>query len=198
MPTTRNQAVKAINEIQDGIGNKAERVRETLTKVLEYTESTPISNTEQQGSFHFFVSGIDEGRNKLESSLTGFKGEAGDLFNFNFELGIRKINDLNKYLFSLETDREEELKEIITKIQKNKLVFSFVVPVDITTTTRATNANAATQAKQHLPLSITITFISNSDGLWVEFDFLGFSSLPEMKFSSAKVKTTVCLHAPNS
>lgn len=204
MATSRSQAIQAINTIKDKGDNKAAAVRNTLTKVLEYTETTPKASggSSKTDPFHIKATATavrGSAGNALASSFTGIAGDKASLFNFSINLTIQKPNKNNAYGFKLRSDQDELLTALIRSMVKNKMSYNAVVPAQIVTVkggTNATNASARNKVPQHMPLMVKINF-TTTGGNHVMFDFFGFGPQKEVSFASGNINTAITLHVFN-
>lgn len=127
MATTRKQATDAIKSIEDKKGNKADKVRTTLTKILEYTETTPVSShqgiphvlnengkeskIESINYFHYFsVKPLEDRRGA--TLFYSFKGLIRHSVNFTFNLVIKESN-VNNPAFKIDPKLYETLLTLV-------------------------------------------------------------------------------------
>ena len=203
MPTTKQQALKAIENINDGGNNTAVEVRDALIKTLEYTERTPLAN--QASHFHFWTESKPvqdrTNKNKLFYSFKGAE-EANGFVNLTFDLAIANASDNNTYTFPFQTNHRNELSERLRKIVNAEQKLSFVVPTLVARANAAGRGTVLTHFRAttntgivQIPLSVELDF---SKAGFITFDFLPFMNSKEFDLKrGAKVKTSISLHAPD-
>ena len=126
---TREQVTDAIKALEDNGNNTALEVRNTLTSLLEFTETVPepLPGAAEVPFFHFWTEQgpiIEQGVFELWYSFKGIKGRT-----VNFTLRLLNSENLEGHF---EVEIPEELSEILRKIvlkRDDDIPLDFAIPV---------------------------------------------------------------------
>lgn len=182
MATTREEAMTSITSLEDKKSNTAAKVRDALTKVLEYTETEPQQKAVQTlNAFHFWNNGKDvyESTDKQNSLRYSFKGIEGSCTTLTFLLNFKTRGNDNRYSFDLKLS-DEEFKTLSSNIGFNSL--DYVVYGQLTQGTQIST--------KIFPITIYL-----DEKRFLNFVF-GKVNNEDISFTTLTVWTSVSFHNP--
>lgn len=183
MATTREEAMTSIISLEDKKSNTAAKVRDALTKVLEYTETEPQQKAvETLKTFHFWNDGKEVYEANTKNSLRySFKGIEGSFTNLTFYLNLNTSQKENKYSFDLKLSKEN-LKILTSILLSKTIALDFVVYGELSQGTQIST--------KIFPIKI---YLDDKGAL--HFDF-GKVNNEIIQFSLLTVATSISFHNP--
>lgn len=101
---TREEVIKEIETITTGGTNKADKVRDVLTTLLDYTENEDMPTVPSIPFFKFKANDVPDKSNRGSRLSYSFRGIEGRTVNFTLKFHIDKADSPDEFSFGLDPD----------------------------------------------------------------------------------------------